>query len=74
MQQKEIFLASGPTALSVRPRSADASPIFHLRAETHPIVLLAESEKTDNKQNPNSPKCKYVILASKAKCSTTFSN
>jgi hypothetical protein len=38
IQQKEILLASGPSPLSVAPKSADASSLFRLRAETDPVV------------------------------------
>jgi len=65
MQQKEIFLASGPSTLSVAPKSADASSLFRLRAETDPVPLFAQCRTADNEQKPNIPKRKYVIMASK---------
>jgi hypothetical protein len=65
MQQKEIFLASGPSTLSVAPKPADASSLFRLKAETDPILLLAQCRTVDNEQKPNIPKRKYVIMASK---------
>jgi len=58
MQQKEIFLASGPSTISVAPKSADASSLFRLRAETEAVLLLAECKTADNEQKPNISKRK----------------
>jgi hypothetical protein len=65
MKQKEIFQASGPPTLSVAPKSADASSLFRLRAETNPVLLLSECKTADNEQKPNIPKRKYVTMASR---------
>jgi hypothetical protein len=65
MQHKEIFLASGPSTLSVAPKSVDISSLFRLRAETDPVLLLAKCKTADSKQKPNIPKRKYVTMASK---------
>ena len=65
MQQKEIFLASGSSTISVAPISADTSPLFRLREETEAVLLLAECKTADKEQKPNIPKRKYVIMASK---------
>jgi hypothetical protein len=65
MQQKEIFLAFGPSTLSVAPKSADVSSLFRLRAEIDPVVLLAECKTAGNEQKPSIPKRKYVTMASK---------
>ena len=64
-QLKEIFVASGPSTLSVAPISADVSSLFRLRAETDPVLLLVECKTADNEQKPNIPKRKYVTMASK---------
>jgi hypothetical protein len=65
MQQKEIFLASGPSTLSVAPKSAETTSLFRLRAETDPVLLPAGWETADNEEKPNIPKRKHVTLASK---------